>query len=54
MTEFSQEELKLISRALNAHAKRDEKWNTPTEGKEATDLASRIYRENFRIGVPND
>ena len=50
MTTFTREELQLISKALNTYTS-DYYESEETDAKA---LAARIYRENFRIGIPNE
>ena len=56
-TTFNRDELKLISRALNFYGDHPEYMSEDryvTEPVEAKSLATRIYRENFRIGMENE
>jgi hypothetical protein len=56
-TRFTPDELKLISRALNTYTPNADRFNENEAMAEIADsrnLATRIYRENFRIGMENE
>jgi hypothetical protein len=53
-TRFTTDELRLICRALNTYGVITNNPATNSEIDDAGALSSRIYRENFRIGMDNE